>query len=103
MQSYFYPRVVHDLEEGPRVLNRQHPEACLTLNTPEIHFGKIHHVGQFYRKVFSEFQREIVSCDFGPGPGEGGEQVCTTIYRVGNQQGPTVEHRELYSIFCNNL
>ena len=27
----------------------------------------------------------------------------TTIYKLDNQQGPTVEHRELYSIFCNNL
>ena len=27
----------------------------------------------------------------------------TTIYKIGNQQGPTVEHRELYSIYCNDL
>ena len=24
------------------------------------------------------------------------------IYKIDNQQGPTVQHRELYSIFCNN-
>ena len=27
----------------------------------------------------------------------------TTIYKIDNQQGPTVQHRELYSILCNNL
>lgn len=27
----------------------------------------------------------------------------TTIYKLDNQQGPTVQHRGLFSIFCNNL
>ena len=27
----------------------------------------------------------------------------TTIYKIDNQQGPTVEHRELYSMFCDGL
>ena len=27
----------------------------------------------------------------------------TTICKTDNQQGPTVQHRELYSIFCDNL
>ena len=27
----------------------------------------------------------------------------TTIYKIDNQQGSTLQHRELYSIFCNNL
>ena len=27
----------------------------------------------------------------------------TTIYKIDNQKGPTVYHRELYSIFCDNL
>ena len=31
------------------------------------------------------------------------QQIHTTIYKTGKQQGPTVQHRELYSIFCNNL
>ena len=31
------------------------------------------------------------------------EQIHTTIYKIDNQQGHTVQHRELYSIFCNNL
>ena len=30
-------------------------------------------------------------------------QIQTTIYKIGKQQGPTVQHRELYSISCNNL
>ena len=25
------------------------------------------------------------------------------IYKINNQQGPTAQQRELYSIFCNNL
>ena len=29
--------------------------------------------------------------------------VHSTVYKIDNQQGPTVEHRELYSIFYNNL
>ena len=29
------------------------------------------------------------------------EYTHTTIYKRDNQQGPTVEHRELYSVFCN--
>ena len=27
----------------------------------------------------------------------------TTVWKIDNQQGPPLEHRELYSIFCNNL
>ena len=29
--------------------------------------------------------------------------VLTTVFKTDNQQGPTVLHRKLYSIFCNNL
>ena len=29
--------------------------------------------------------------------------IHTTTYKIGNQQGPTVYHGELYSIFCINL
>ena len=28
-------------------------------------------------------------------------QMQTTIYKLDKQQGPTVEHRELYSISCD--
>ena len=27
----------------------------------------------------------------------------TTVYEIDNQQGPTLYHRELYSIVCNDL
>ena len=30
-------------------------------------------------------------------------QIHSPIYKIDNQQGPAVYHRELYSIFCNNL
>ena len=29
------------------------------------------------------------------------QQMQTGIYRMDKQQGPTVQHRELYSISCN--
>ena len=41
-----------------------------------------------------------------PGEGQIGSLglTCTpTIFKIDNQQGPTVQHRELCSIFCNNL
>ena len=28
-------------------------------------------------------------------------KMQTSIHRMNKQQGPTIEHRELYSIFCN--
>ena len=31
------------------------------------------------------------------------EHTHTTIYKIDNQQGLTVQHSELYSIFCDNL
>ena len=31
------------------------------------------------------------------------QQILTTVYKIDNQQGPTIQHRELYSISCNNL
>ena len=31
-----------------------------------------------------------------------GINICTPLYKT-DKQGPTVYHRELYSIFCNNL
>ena len=35
------------------------------------------------------------------GVGVWGQQMQTIIYRMNTQQGPTVQHRELYSIPCN--
>ena len=31
------------------------------------------------------------------------ELIHITIYKIDKQQGPSVEHREVYSIFCNKL
>ena len=31
------------------------------------------------------------------------QHIHTTINKINNHQGPTVEPRELYSIFCSNL
>ena len=37
--------------------------------------------------------------DWGRGGVEGwGQQIQTSIYRMAKQQGPTVQHRELFSI-----
>ena len=35
------------------------------------------------------------------GVGGWGQQLQTSTYRMDKQQGPTVEHRELYSISCD--
>ena len=35
--------------------------------------------------------------------GDWNGHIHTTICKIDNQQGPTVEHRELYSILCNGL
>ena len=37
------------------------------------------------------------------GVGVWGQQMSAFICRMDKQQGPAVQHRELYSIFCNNL
>ena len=31
------------------------------------------------------------------------KHIHTIIYKIENQQGPTVQHKELYSILCNSL
>ena len=31
------------------------------------------------------------------------QQIQNTIYKIAKQQGPTVQHREPYSISCNKL
>ena len=33
--------------------------------------------------------------------GVGDGHVHTAIFKIDNQQGPTVKYRELFSIFCN--
>ena len=37
------------------------------------------------------------------GEGVWDQQIHTTIYKTDKQQGPTVWHRELYSVSFNNL
>ena len=36
-------------------------------------------------------------------PGAWDEHTHTTIYQIDNQQGPGVQHRKLYLVFCDNL
>ena len=31
------------------------------------------------------------------------QQIQTTVYKIDKQQGPAVQHRELYSISCGKL
>ena len=31
------------------------------------------------------------------------QQTHTTVYKIGKKQGPTVQYRELYAIFYNNI
>ena len=31
------------------------------------------------------------------------EHAHTAIFKIDNQQGPTIPHKELYSVLCNNL
>ena len=59
------------------------------------------------RKRLRDLEKELKGYE-----GKGGERdslgvwdwrVHTAICKMDNQQGPTVEHRELCSIFCNNL
>ena len=54
----------------------------------------------------SQTQRTDLWLQEGGAVGEGcigiwGQQMHTSIYRMEKQQGPTVEHRELYSISCD--
>ena len=35
------------------------------------------------------------------GVGVSGQQMQTTIYKMDKQQGPTVQHREPYSVSCD--
>ena len=54
-----------------------------------------------YRKQSYGFQREnVVGRDKS---GAWDEHTHATLYKIDNQQGPTVLHRELYLIFCDNL
>ena len=42
-------------------------------------------------------------CGEGHKSGAWDSHAHTTGCKIDNQQGPSIEHREFYSIFCNNL
>ena len=53
-------------------------------------------------------REQTCGCQWGGGEGRGREglgawdqQMHTIIYRMDKQQGPTVQHRELYPKSCN--
>ena len=53
-------------------------------------------------------QKKTYGCQRGNGAGRDklkvwDQQIHTTTYIVDKQQGPTVNHRELYSLPCTNL
>ena len=53
-----------------------------------------------YRKQTSGYQRGRRGKDK---LGVWDQQIQTTMYKIDKQQGPTVQHRELYSISWNKL
>ena len=60
------------------------------------------------QKQTYRYRKQIYGCQRGnmrerDTSGAWDEHTHTTIYKIGNQQGPTILHRELYSIFCDNL
>ena len=63
------------------------------------------------QKQTHRHRKQTCGYQWGKGAGGGGginqefgiNRQHTTIYKIDKQQGPTVQHRELYSISCNNL
>ena len=53
-----------------------------------------------YRKQTSGYQRGKVSGRDKLGIWD--QHTHTTIYKIDNQEGPMVQHKELYSMLCNN-
>ena len=57
------------------------------------------------QKQTHRHREQTCGCQGGGGWGRDGLRVCdqqmqTSIYRMDKQQGPTVQHKELYSISC---
>ena len=52
---------------------------------------------------FNFLQVSLVCCEQACQIKEFGINIYIHIYKIDNQQGPSAEHRKLYSIFCNNL
>ena len=55
-----------------------------------------------HRKQTYGYQRRKAGVE-GDKLGIWNQHMHTTVYKISKQQGPTVEHRELYIISCNNL
>ena len=58
------------------------------------------------QKQTHRHREQNCGCQGGGSVGEGGlgvwdQQMQIIIYRMDKQQGPTVQHRELYSVSCN--
>ena len=58
------------------------------------------------QKKTHRYREQTCGCQGGGGWGRDGvgvwgQQMQTIIYRMDEQQGPTVQHRELYSISCD--
>ena len=58
------------------------------------------------QKQTHKYREQTCGCQGGgewgeEGLGVWGQQMQTIIYRMDKQQGPTVEHRGLYSISCD--
>ena len=56
----------------------------------------------YKQKIDSQTQRTNLWLPNGKGEGEGKIRIWGLTYYC-NQQGPTVQHRDLYSTFYNNL
>ena len=56
-----------------------------------------------FPKTESQHREQTSQGRQGIGKDGGGwdQQMQAIIYRMGKQQGPIVQHRELYSVFCD--
>ena len=65
------------------------------------------YVNELIYKTDSETQKTNLCCQRQSGgvtnQGVWNKNIHTTIYAIDNQQGSTIQHWELYSLFCNNL
>ena len=58
---------------------------------------------QTYRYPKQTYGYQRGNGSWGDDSGAWDEHTHTIIYKIDNQQGPTVQHRELYSVSCDNL
>ena len=60
------------------------------------------------RKTFADLKNDLQLLGWREGWGRDSQgdwdgHVHTAIFKIGNQQGCTVQHRELYSMLCGSL